>query len=96
MRKKLSSLYLFWVNLLPPVSLKKAISIAGTRYPKVSRFDGKRYFMYRSDQLEENHPFWILQVEDHENPYLIRSSHIITISKITGAIVYDGDAGDEG
>jgi hypothetical protein len=39
---------------------------------------------------------WFVMFLEDEFPWRLRSSRLVAISKSTGEIVYDGDAGDEG
>jgi len=41
-------------------------------------------------------PFWCIFVPWQDGVLMLRSSRIILVSKRTGKILFDGDAGDEG
>ena len=41
-------------------------------------------------------PCWYALVPRKGEPFVLRSSRIVIMSRATGKIIYDGDAGDEG
>lgn len=46
--------------------------------------------------INPDEPCWYVMGAWNDNPNVLRSSRLVVISRVTGAILYDGSAGDEG
>jgi len=83
----------------PPITQPMAIEIA-----QHACNVQKREFVCYANKPEGCHiyrvypdePCWYVLSAWDDNPNVLRSSRLVVISRMTGAILYDGDAGDEG
>lgn len=96
----IKNLLKLWRQIFP-VSEGQAIKIAMAAYRQVSNADdrsfqicNKRLNLYPQPQ----EPCWYVFAPwgDGLDGAVLRSSRVIAVSKITGAILYDDSAGDEG
>jgi len=87
-----------------PLSERKAIKIAIDECSKKQIPDGRAFrasnerppAMYINRPIEE--PCWYIHAPwcDGLDGACLRSSRVLVVSKITGAVLYDGSANDEG
>jgi len=86
--------------LFPPVSRRKAIEIArkqNTPPPGSFRIYGQRPKNVNIYNLPEE-PCWFVFAPwgDGKDGIMLRSSHVILVSKVSGRVLYNGKANDEG
>lgn len=88
------------VWLFPPVSRRKAVEIvvqkegipASDAFPVFGKMPTSVHIY-----APPKEPCWFIHVPWNDGrPQMIRSSRIILVSKISGKVLYDGGAGDEG
>ena len=83
----------------PPITRKMALEIT-QRACNVQ----DREFKCHTNKPERFHPYnvnldepcWYVYAPWDDEILALRSSRVVVISRVTGAILYDGDAGDEG
>lgn len=95
-----SILQKIWRRMFP-VSEERAIKIAMVAYRKNRQFDEQSFRICKvrpNIYLQSQDPCWYIFVPwgDGLDGSILRSSRVIVISKVTGAILYDGSANDEG
>jgi hypothetical protein len=90
----------WYKNSFPKISKQSAIEIAREYiFPHSSRVElanlGKDSLRIWNKTQE---PCWIVYAPwlDGKDDLILRSSRVLLISKSSGKILYDGDAGDEG
>ena len=97
MKKLLRQIHMW---LFPPISRKRAVAIAQDQCtPKPEAFcvyGSKPTNVYIYNLPEE--PCWFIYTpwNDGKDGYMLRSSHLMLISKLNGEVLYDGSAHDEG
>lgn len=87
-----------------PLSQRQAVKIAIAECSKTGRLEPSAFralkerppAMYINHPIEE--PCWYIHAPwcDGLDGACLRSSRVIVVSKITGAVLYDGSANDEG
>jgi len=95
----LSFLQRFRLWLLPPVSRKKALCIAVQRCEK----NGDQCHLWPKDLAQPmvykpEEPYWTIWAPqaDRLEEFTLRCSRVIMVSKLTGEVLWDGTANDEG
>ena len=90
----------FRIWLLPPVTRRKAVDIArGQTTPAPSSF---RVYARKPSNVNiynlPAEPCWFVFAPwgDGKDGMMLRSAHVVVVSKISGEILYDGTANDEG
>ncbi len=87
------------VRPFPPITKQKALEIAA----QVCKTDRREFHCY--SKKPENfafyasipdEPCWYVSTAWDDALYILRSSRLIVISRMTGKVFYDGSAGDEG
>lgn len=87
------------VKPFPAITKQKALEIATQVYKTDSKEfhcyskKPKNYMIYATFPDE---PCWFVTAAWDDAPYVLRSSRVIVISRETGKVLYDGEAGDEG
>jgi hypothetical protein len=88
------------VWFFPPTSRREAIEIA--RKEHISKIRTFRAYRRKPANINiynlPSEPCWFICApwNDGENGNVIRSSHVILVSKLTGEVLYDGSGSDEG
>lgn len=83
----------------PPITKQRALAIAARALtPHGGQFkcysqkpDSCRIYGINTDQ-----PCWYVYVPWEDRVLALRSSRVMVVSRLTGKILYDGSAGDEG
>ena len=83
----------------PPITLQMALEIA----QRVFNIQDREFKCY-ANMPERLHPYnvnpdgpcWYVLGAWDDRQHVLRSSRLVVISRVTGAILFDGDAGDEG
>ena len=94
-----NALHSLRLRFFPPVSRRKAVDIAIENGIPASHTDPVFGRMPANVRLygPEKEPCWfIFPPWNDGKPMMLRSSRIVLVSKETGKVLYDGDAGDEG
>lgn len=82
--------------LFPPTSRRKAVAIAnGIPVCLSNPVYGRMPANFRIYNPPKE-PCWFIYAPWNDGKETLRSSRIILVSKETGRVLYDGDAGDEG
>lgn len=88
-----------WTLLFPPISKKRAIAIAASSLQgngEVTTCYATRPANFHIYNMPDE-PCWFVYISRRaEHHFVIGSSQVMLISKLTGKILYDGLAGDEG
>jgi len=89
-----------WIRFFPPVSKHAAVEIARQALtPQAGAFSicGKKPQNINVYNLPRE-PSWFIFAPwgDGKDGAILRSSRLILVSKLTGKILYDGSANDEG
>ncbi|MDO8369868.1 MAG: hypothetical protein Q7S71_04055 [Candidatus Nitrotoga sp.] len=87
------------VKKFPPITKQLALAIAARALPNhggqfkcySQKPDNCRIYGINTDQ-----PCWYIYVPWEDGMLSLRSSRVLVISRLTGKILYDGSAGDEG
>ena len=87
------------VKKFPPITKQRALVIAARALPihggqfkcYSQKPDNCRIYGIKTDQ-----PYWYIYVPWEDGMLTLRSSRVMVISRLTGKILYDGLAGDEG
>jgi hypothetical protein len=87
------------VRQFPPITQPMALEIAqhacNVQKMELNCFANKpercRIYSVNSDEH-----CWYVYAPWNDGNLALRSSRVVVISRVTGAIIYDGDAGDEG
>ena len=83
----------------PPITKQMAIEIAQRAYNvQKKEFDcyankPEGCCIYNVNPVE---PCWYVLSAWDDNPAVLRGRRLVVISRVTGTIIYDGDAGNEG
>jgi hypothetical protein len=93
------SLPIATVKKFPPITKQRALAIAARAFiPHGGQFkcysqkpDSCRIYGINTDQ-----PCWYVYSPWADGMLALRSSRVMVISRLTGKILYDGSAGDEG
>lgn len=87
------------VHLFPPITKLMALVIAAQACQK-NQLVYKCYSQMPENcntyGLNANAPCWYVIAPWNDEPNVLRSSRLIVISRITGAVLYKGSAQDEG
>ena len=87
------------VKKFPPITKQLALAIAARAFPPhdgqfkcySQKPDNCLIYCFNTDQ-----PCWYVYVPWEDGRLALRSSRVMVISRLTGKILYDGSAGDEG
>jgi hypothetical protein len=86
------------IKSFPPITKQRALEIAARALNRGGQFecysqkpDSCRLYSINTDQ-----PCWYIYPQHNDLQPALRSSRVIVISRLTGEILYDGSAGDEG
>ena len=86
-----------------PLSERQALKIAIAECSKKCRPDERAFRaskerpnIYIPNSYPIGEPCWYVFAPWGDNLAMLRSSRVIVVSKITGAVLYDGSANDEG
>lgn len=87
------------IKQFPPITKQRALEIAA----RVAMTHGGQFKCYsqkpdncRFYRIYTDQPCWYVYPPNADNQIMLRSSRVIIISRLTGKILYDGSAGDEG
>lgn len=87
------------IKQFPPITRQMALEIANQSCnANLAEFDcrsrkSERCCIYG---VNPDEPCWYVYVPWNDELTALRSSRVIVISRVTGAILYDGSVGDEG
>ena len=87
------------IKQFPPITKQRALQIAARALqPQGSQFKchSREPESCRIYGLNLDQPCWYVYAPWGDEKIALRSSRIIVISRLTGDILYDGSAGDEG
>ncbi len=89
----------FGIRQFPPITKQKALEIAAL----VCKTDRKEFHCYSKKPKNfafyaniPDEPCWYVSAAWDDNLIRLRSCRVIVISRVTGKVFYDGEAGDEG
>lgn len=87
------------IKQFPPITKQRALQIAARAVtPHGGKFKcySKKPESFRNYGINPIEPCWYVYVPWNDGLTALRSSRVIVISRLTGSILYDGSAGDEG
>lgn len=87
------------IKQFPLITNQKAMEIAAQKCmsnPAEFKCYGKKPERCRIYGLNPADPCWYVYAPWSDEQTVLRSSRVIVISRMTGEILYDGSAGDEG
>lgn len=87
------------IKQFPPITKQKALGIAARTFA-----NHRNQFKCYSKKPEScriyvtypEQPCWYVYIPSGDSPCILRNSRVIVISRLTGEILYDGSACDEG
>ncbi|TXT21571.1 MAG: hypothetical protein FD134_2654 [Gallionellaceae bacterium] len=87
------------IKPFPPITIQMALKIARRAFNAKAR--ELKCYAAKPEKchpyaLGTNEPCWYVLGPWSNDLNMLRSSRIVVISRVTGAVLYEGDAGDEG
>ncbi|MDO9446785.1 MAG: hypothetical protein Q7J20_02570 [Candidatus Nitrotoga sp.] len=87
------------IKQFPPITKQRALAIAARALtPHSGQFKcySQKPDSFRIYGINTDQPCWYVYVPWEDGMLALRSSRVMVISRLTGQILYDGSAGDEG